>query len=58
MWPLTLVPPKYIESYIITLTDKYCTLKETVMYYKKNQKLNLINRYAYVFLSLFVIKLF
>jgi len=24
MWPLTLVPPKYPESYVICLTDKYC----------------------------------
>lgn len=58
MWPLTIVPPRYLESYIITLVDKYCTLHESIIHYKKNQKLNLINRYAYVFLSLFVIRLF
>ena len=58
MWPLTIVPPKYLESYIITLTDKYCTLKETLVHYKKSQKLNIIYRYAYIFMCLFVIRLF
>ena len=28
MWPLTFVPPKYLESFIITFVDKYCALKE------------------------------
>ncbi len=32
MWPITLVPPKYIESFIITLVDKYCALKEWSYY--------------------------
>ncbi len=58
MWPLTVIPPKYLESYIITLTDKYCTLKETILHYKKNPRLNLIYRYAYVFMCLLVVKLF
>lgn len=29
MWPVTLVPPKYKESFILTLVDKYCALSET-----------------------------
>lgn len=24
MWPLTLTPPKYFESYVVTMMDKYC----------------------------------
>ena len=32
MWPITLIPPKYIESFIITLVDKYCALKEWSYY--------------------------
>ena len=28
MWPLTFVPPKYLESFIITFVDNYCALKE------------------------------
>jgi len=28
MWPLTFIPPKYCESMIINLVDKYCTIAE------------------------------
>lgn len=57
MWPITIIPPKYLESYVITLVDKYCAIMESVSYYKKNNKLNKIYRYTYVFLSLLVIKI-
>lgn len=30
MWGATLAPPKYKESYIVTLVDKYCAIKEVV----------------------------
>lgn len=30
MWPLTVVPPKYPESYIVTIMDKYCATIELV----------------------------
>jgi uncharacterized protein len=30
MWPLTIVPPKYREGWIVTMADKYCSLLETV----------------------------
>ena len=33
MWPITIIPPKYIEGYIITLTDKYCALEESYNHY-------------------------
>lgn len=29
MWPLTLKLPRYRESYILTLVDKYCALSES-----------------------------
>ena len=32
MWPLTLSPPKYLESFIVTIVDKYCAFKEWSMY--------------------------
>lgn len=28
MWPLTVIPPRYLESYIICLVDKYCCVME------------------------------
>lgn len=28
MWPLTIIPPRYLESFILTLVDKYCVLSE------------------------------
>lgn len=30
MWPLTIVPPKYKESYVIVLIDKLCCISETL----------------------------
>lgn len=35
MWPLTIIPPKYLESYIITFVDKFCALQEAYDYYSK-----------------------
>ena len=28
MWPLTIVPPRYAESFIVCLADKYCAMVE------------------------------
>lgn len=55
MWPITVILPKYKESYIITLVDKYCAIQESVKAYKSKRKLQIAYRYAYVFLSLFII---
>ena len=57
MWPLTLSLPKYKESFIVTLADKYSTFIETKEYYKHNYKLQKIYRYAYVFLCLLVFRI-
>jgi len=35
MWPLTLVPPRYKESYIVSFADKYLSSKEFINEYKK-----------------------
>jgi uncharacterized membrane protein/HD superfamily phosphodiesterase len=35
MWPLTLVPPKYKESFIVSFADKYLSSKEFISEYKK-----------------------
>lgn len=36
MWPLTVLPPKYPESYVVTAMDKYCAAIE--MYYSFSKK--------------------
>jgi len=36
MWPLTLVPPKYKESFIVSFADKYLASKEFVIKFKQN----------------------
>lgn len=36
MWPLTLVPPKYKESFIVSFADKYLASKEFVNKFKEN----------------------
>jgi len=40
MWPLTIRFPRYFESFIVTLVDKYCATKEFFEFfkYKKNLK--------------------
>ena len=30
MWPLTIIPPKYKESVVVCMMDKYCSTMETV----------------------------
>lgn len=57
MWPVTFALPKYKESYLLTLVDKYCALNESYqeIYNRFCQKK--IFRYAYVFLCLMFIRL-
>lgn len=37
MWPLTLVPPKYKESFIVSFADKYLASKEFVNKFKETK---------------------
>lgn len=50
MWPITLIPPKYLESYIITLVDKYCALEEAYNYYTRKIISKKLLRYASILL--------
>lgn len=57
MWPVTLGLPKYKESYILTLVDKYCALNESYQEIFNRFCQKKVFRYAYVFLCLLFIKL-
>lgn len=57
MWPVTISFPKYKETYIVTFMDKYSAVRETFMYMKSKLKRNTFYRYAYIFLSLVLIKI-
>ncbi len=37
MWPLTLIPPKYQESYIVTFTDKYVASREFIDEFRRRK---------------------
>ena len=41
MWPLTLIPPKYKESFIVSFADKYLSSKEFVSEFRKRRKVRL-----------------
>ncbi len=57
MWPVTIVPPLYIESFIITLVDKFSALKESYEYWSKLFYKKRAFRYAYTFLLLFFVSI-
>lgn len=56
MWPVTLEFPKSIEGFILTLVDKYCALSESFEVIKSRLFMKQTFRYAYLFLSLLVIR--
>lgn len=35
MWPITLIPPRYIEGFLLSIVDKYCTLYEATEFMQK-----------------------
>jgi len=38
MWPLTITPPRYYESFIVTFIDKYVSSREFIDEYKKRTR--------------------
>ena len=37
MWPLTMVPPKYKESFIVSFADKYLSSREFISEFRKRR---------------------
>lgn len=56
MWPITVILPKYKESYIVSFVDTYCACKEFANSLKALSKAKRLYRYAYVFLCLLFIR--
>lgn len=56
MWPVTISFPKSIEGFILTFVDKYCALSESVDIFKSRIFRKKTLRYAYLFLSLIIIR--
>lgn len=55
MWPVTPKLPKYPESYIVTLIDKYSAINESFKYYQKTIFSKKALRLAYLFFGLCII---
>lgn len=53
MWPLTIIPPKSIEGFIVTLADKYITLKEAFLHYEESHLL----RHSYILWAIILFKI-
>lgn len=52
MWPVTFALPRYKESYIVTIMDKYSACLETYLYIQEKLKTKTFYKYAYIFLSM------
>ncbi len=56
MWPVTIEPPKSLEGFVLTLVDKYCAMSETFDVFKSRLFMKQSFRYAYIFLTLIMIR--
>lgn len=57
MWPVTVAFPKSLEGFILTFVDKYCAMQESFDVFQSRAFAKTAFRYAYVFLSLIIIKI-
>lgn len=54
MWPVTFIPPKHLEGFILTIVDKHCTMEECKEHLFKSKVL----KYAYMlFVTVFFKKI-
>ena len=56
MWPTTVIPPKYIEGFVLTLVDKYCAVEESTAYFIKKIKTTKIFKYVAIVLGIIFMK--
>jgi len=57
MWPVTIKIPSSLEGFILTFVDKYCALCESFKVIKSKLFMKKVFRYAYLSLSLFIIRI-
>ncbi len=57
MWPVTIEFPKSLEGFVLTFVDKYCAMSESFDIFKSKIFMKRAFRYAYVFLSLIIIRI-
>lgn len=57
MWPVTIEFPRSFEGFILTFVDKYCAMSETFEILKSRLFMKKTFRYAYLALSLMIIKI-
>lgn len=55
MWPVTLIPPRYAESYILTLVDKYSALEEAYNYYTQKKCTKKLYKFATLILPVLLV---
>lgn len=58
MWPVTLRLPRYKESFVITLTDKYSALVETMEGLQDTSTYKKVFRYSYLLLGICAFRYF
>jgi len=48
MWPVTIIPPKYLEGFIVTIMDKHCAIKEAFIPLIEQFKFKKVYKLSYI----------